>query len=63
MAIASVAVFAVVPLQDVLGLDNRARMNTPGKASGNWGYRYRAGELKAKYAAALKKLCSLYGRI
>jgi 4-alpha-glucanotransferase len=40
IAMASVAVIAIVPLQDVLGLDNSARMNVPGTATGNWGWRY-----------------------
>ena len=26
-------------LQDVMRLDNQARMNTPGKAAGNWAWR------------------------
>jgi 4-alpha-glucanotransferase len=30
---------AIVPMQDLLGLDNSARMNTPGLANGNWGWR------------------------
>jgi 4-alpha-glucanotransferase len=30
----------VVPLQDLLGLDSSARMNTPGVASGNWQWRF-----------------------
>ena len=29
---------AVVPLQDVLGLDDEARMNVPGVAEGNWAW-------------------------
>ncbi|WPJ97782.1 4-alpha-glucanotransferase [Coraliomargarita algicola] len=29
----------VVPVQDLLGLGSDARMNTPGKASGSWGWR------------------------
>jgi 4-alpha-glucanotransferase len=40
MAMAAVSVIAIVPLQDVLGLDNSGRMNTPGTATGNWGWRY-----------------------
>ena len=37
----SVACMAVFPLQDVLGLDNAARMNTPGTLGGqNWGWRF-----------------------
>jgi 4-alpha-glucanotransferase len=30
----------VVPLQDLLGLGSEARMNTPGKADGNWQWRF-----------------------
>ncbi|HOD39238.1 MAG TPA: 4-alpha-glucanotransferase [Candidatus Wallbacteria bacterium] len=63
LAVASVAVYAIVPLQDILGLDNRARMNTPGKASGNWGYRYRPQDLKASHAKRLNRLCKIYGRL
>ncbi len=63
LAVSSTAVFAVVPLQDILGLDNRARMNIPGRASGNWGYRYGARDLKASLSAGLKKLCRIYGRL
>eukprot|EP00217_Crustomastix_stigmatica_P009095 CAMPEP_0183790708 /NCGR_PEP_ID=MMETSP0803_2-20130417/1288_1 /TAXON_ID=195967 /ORGANISM="Crustomastix stigmata, Strain CCMP3273" /LENGTH=472 /DNA_ID=CAMNT_0026034963 /DNA_START=668 /DNA_END=2087 /DNA_ORIENTATION=- len=33
---ASVAQTCVVPMQDILSLDNSARMNTPGVAAGNW---------------------------
>jgi 4-alpha-glucanotransferase len=30
---------AIAPLQDYLGLDSRARLNTPGQALGNWQWR------------------------
>lgn len=36
----SVARLAVFPLQDVLGLGSEHRMNVPGTASGNWGWRF-----------------------
>lgn len=35
----SVAEIAVAPVQDLLGLGAEARMNTPGVAAGNWGWR------------------------
>lgn len=35
----SVADTAIIPLQDVLGLGGEARMNTPGRAEGNWRWR------------------------
>lgn len=39
MVMRSQSVLAIVPMQDVLGLDDDSRMNIPGKASGNWGWR------------------------
>lgn len=64
-ALGSVADTAVVPLQDILSLDNAARMNTPGKAEGNWGWV--AGESGlweglAPEAARLKALARMHGR-
>lgn len=38
LAMASRARLAVVPAQDLLGLDSRARMNTPGTDQGNWSW-------------------------
>ena len=35
----SSAALAIAPLQDLLNLGAGARMNTPGQASGNWGWR------------------------
>ena len=31
---------AIAPLQDLLGLDSQARMNTPGVTDGNWRWRF-----------------------
>lgn len=39
LALASTAALAVVPAQDLLGLDTTARMNTPGVREGNWTWR------------------------
>jgi 4-alpha-glucanotransferase len=39
LALASPAELAVVPLQDLLELDDQARFNTPGTSSGNWSWR------------------------
>lgn len=38
-AISSVAQTAIIPMQDVLGLGDEARMNTPATSAGNWGWR------------------------
>lgn len=58
----SVAQLAVVPLQDVLGLGSEARMNVPGTAAGNWGFRYRQEDLTPALARRLKDLTCPYGR-
>jgi len=59
---ASVADTAIVPMQDVLGLDSRARMNFPGKADDNWKWRYRQEQLDRKARDRLAELTALYGR-
>ena len=61
-ALASVADTAIIPLQDVLGLGNEARMNLPASQSGNWAWRYRHEELTDEIADRLKQLTALYGR-
>jgi 4-alpha-glucanotransferase len=60
--LASVADTAIVPLQDVLGLGNSARMNLPNSTSGNWAWRYKQGALTADIGPRLKELTRLYGR-
>jgi 4-alpha-glucanotransferase len=59
---ASVADTVLIPLQDVLGLGSEARMNLPGKADGNWQWRYRAPLLTSAHEQRLKELCQLYDR-
>jgi 4-alpha-glucanotransferase len=61
-AMASVADTVVVPLQDVLGLDARARMNTPGTPDGNWTWRFPAGALTKGVTARLADLTAVYSR-
>ncbi len=59
---ASVADTAIVPMQDILGLDSRARMNFPGRAQGNWTWRYRAEQLDGRVKDRLAEMTALYGR-
>jgi 4-alpha-glucanotransferase len=40
LAWSSTADYAIVPLQDVLSLGSESRMNFPGRAAGNWCWRY-----------------------
>jgi len=60
--LASVANTAVVPLQDVLGLGTKARMNLPNSTEGNWSWRYKEGALTKEIETRLKELTELYGR-
>ena len=40
LAWSSIAALAIAPLQDLLNLGNDARMNLPGRADGNWRWRF-----------------------
>jgi 4-alpha-glucanotransferase len=62
LAMAAVARFAIIPLQDVLDLDSEARMNTPSTVGGNWAWRYRAEVLNDWVSSRLRELVDLYGR-
>jgi 4-alpha-glucanotransferase len=63
LALSSVANMAIIPMQDLLVLDNSARMNTPGYPAGNWTWRYRPEQLNMEIAERLQLLTNLYGRI
>ncbi|RTR28604.1 4-alpha-glucanotransferase [Deinococcus radiophilus] len=54
---------AIAPLQDLLNLDTEARMNVPGLAEGNWGWRVRAEPLTTELAAKLRELTAYSGRL
>jgi 4-alpha-glucanotransferase len=62
-ALMSVSVFAIVPMQDLLGLTTDARMNRPGVAMGNWSWRYRKEQIKEGIEQQYSKLLKLYGRV
>jgi len=62
LAISSVARYAIIPMQDILNLDNDARMNTPSTLGGNWAWRYRTEALNSWSCNRLRELVDLYGR-
>jgi 4-alpha-glucanotransferase len=59
---ASAAMFALAPLQDLLRLGTEARMNTPGVAGGNWGWRIDPEADLVMVAEELRQLNELYRR-
>ena len=63
VAMSSVARLAVVPMQDILSLGASARMNYPAKATGNWFWRMRDGQLTARLAGKLRDLTATCGRL
>lgn len=60
---ASPAVMALAPLQDFLSLGTEARMNYPGRASGNWSWRMSPAVLSSSLQARVKEQNFLYSRM
>jgi malto-oligosyltrehalose synthase/4-alpha-glucanotransferase len=63
LAYASVASIAIIPMQDILGLDEQARLNNPSNAKGNWTWKLRRRDLRPDDGKRIKKWAELYGRI
>lgn len=59
---ATVAEKAIVPIQDIFGQDENHRMNVPGTASGNWGYRFSEELLTEELSSRLHFVTKLCGR-
>ncbi len=58
----SVARLVIFPMQDVLGLDGRYRMNVPGTQSGNWEWRFAWSDVHDWHATVLRDLGAVHGR-
>lgn len=59
---ASTASLAVIPIQDWLGLDGSARMNTPSTVGINWKWRLNEGMLTSSLAERMKRIANAYRR-
>ncbi|MGD2125940.1 MAG: 4-alpha-glucanotransferase, partial [Desulfobacteraceae bacterium] len=62
LAMMSVANRIIVPMQDILGLGEEARMNRPAKRGGNWQWRLLPEQLKPELADTLLEMTEIYGR-
>ena len=62
LAMRSCARICIIPVQDWLGLDNSARMNTPGTAEGNWQWRLLPGQVTGELAEQIRTVTRRYGR-
>lgn len=63
LAMTSVANTAIIPIQDILGLGESARMNRPASTKGNWRWRMPARYLKSGLAKRLHLINITYGRV
>ena len=58
----SVAKTVIMPMQDVLQLDESCRMNIPGSEEHNWGWRVMPGQLTKKAEKQLREWTKLFNR-
>jgi 4-alpha-glucanotransferase len=59
----SVGRLAILPVQDVLNLDETHRMNTPGMGGRSWTWRLEPGQLTDQHASKLLALSRMTGRM
>lgn len=63
MAMRSVADLCIIPVQDYLGLDNKARMNEPSTLGKNWKWRLKEGQLTEELLEEILLFTKTYGRM
>ncbi len=61
-ALASCSHLAMLPMQDILGLDGAHRMNVPGTSEGNWTWRFSWDQVTPELPGRLRQMLGLYGR-
>lgn len=61
-ALSSVSRMAIIPIQDVFEDGSDKRMNIPGSAYGNWGYRYYKDQFHDDLKKGLREMSEIYGR-
>ena len=62
-AMASRSQLAVLPMQDLLGLDSSHRMNTPGVSDGNWRWRFNWDQVYEGLPRRMRRIIEIYGRL
>jgi 4-alpha-glucanotransferase len=62
LAMSSVGNIVIIPMQDVLGLGQVARMNRPATVRGNWCWRLRPRQVNSRRARKLAELTEACGR-
>ncbi|MEJ6981831.1 malto-oligosyltrehalose synthase [Pedobacter sp. P351] len=62
LAYSSVGKIVILPMQDVIGLDEDARMNTPASTGKNWAWRLKSKQMKPEYSKKLREWVKMYNR-
>ncbi len=62
LLMSSVACLCIFQAQDLLNLGGEARMNVPGEANGNWGWKLVPGQLTQLIRERLGEMTELFGR-
>ena len=63
LAMSSVADLCVIPMQDYLCLDEKARINTPSTLGGNWTWRMEGEAFTSELAQRIHRMTEIYGRV
>ena len=61
-AMRSVARLCVIPVQDIFGYGNEARINTPSTTGDNWKWRLVPGQLSEEVSDQVAEMTKRYGR-
>jgi 4-alpha-glucanotransferase len=62
LSMMSVANMVIIPMQDILGLGEEARMNRPATPQGNWQWQLLQEQLTSSLAQGLREMTEIYGR-
>jgi 4-alpha-glucanotransferase len=63
LAMMSVANTTILPMQDLLGLGEEARMNRPARSDGNWQWQLVPEQLDPEMGRELREMTETYGRL
>lgn len=63
LAMMSVANVVIIPMQDILGLGEKARINLPASSKGNWRWRLLPERLSPSIKKRLSEMTRIYGRV
>ena len=62
MAMGSVADLCIIPIQDFLCLDEKARINIPSTLGNNWVWRLKKGQITEALTKEIYRMTKMYGR-